>query len=437
MSGPSADDMRKELASMRMREELAQMRAADEQIKPIGPSKGESAMRGAAKGMLSGFSDELYGVVGGALNPADIAPEKGFFEGFPDRYAASRDYARMQDAKARDANPGTFGAAELGASIASPVNRALGAAPTATVRNVMTRGAIGGALAGAGESNASPTSSPDSLKQLAFDTAGGAALGGAMAGVGKAVASGMKAVTPDAVRQFGDRRLLGAATGQTEEGLANAGMLGQADEAGDAAVGWLTSSKQAQKNVAEKAQHFAREADRVAEEVALARDTTSVAPNALLDRLKELKTQAKAYGDMAAQQKPAEGSRSLLDKIVGAAGFASSMMHGGNTAKNAATAIALGGATKLARDRGGSVLGHAAHAGADLMEAAPEIVGTAAGAVQQYLHSGVGANAVTQQALGLRAPSAEEIRRDRMRQAMIKRVGDLREQGYQMQSIEP
>jgi len=151
------------------------------------PGMLESGLRGAAQGITGGFQDELEGALAGAGraigfegfggNITDIHPSPGGptldWDKISGAYADARDKQRGVNADARASNPKTYGAGEIGGTIGQNIlipglNAAKGAGLAANVG----RGAIQGAIAGSGHSDAS-----DALG-LAKDTSIGVGAGG-------------------------------------------------------------------------------------------------------------------------------------------------------------------------------------------------------------------------------------------------------------------
>lgn len=200
----------KELARLRKVEKLRQLRAQEAEVQTEAvkekPSVAESGLRGTAKGLLSGFADEAYGVVGAVVNPTDSK------KGLLDRYRDSRDYARRRDDKAQAANPKAFGAAEIGGGVTQafvPGLGALGAAGKGAKAGEVTVKAAGmGAAAGLGLSEADVTKGQ--VAEALRDTAVGAGTGAATAGVAR-YAGGKLA--PSALKGTAERRATKAAIG--------------------------------------------------------------------------------------------------------------------------------------------------------------------------------------------------------------------------------
>lgn len=128
----------------------------------------ESLARGAAQGATMGFADEIAG---------------GAEALFTDKtYKQARDESRANFKRAKDANPNTFLAGELGGGVATAFVPGLGAANAVkTVRGAAGVGAALGGITGLGQSEAKDA------QGLAVDTLSGAGLG-AVTGGGLAVA---------------------------------------------------------------------------------------------------------------------------------------------------------------------------------------------------------------------------------------------------------
>ena len=93
------------------------------------PSQLESLGRGALQGVSLGFSDELYGAGAGAY-------DKLFGEGdFSGTYAKERDAVREANSRAREANPGTYFAGEIGGGVALPLGALRNGYKTAQLAN--------------------------------------------------------------------------------------------------------------------------------------------------------------------------------------------------------------------------------------------------------------------------------------------------------------
>lgn len=146
----------------------------------------ESAVRGLAQGATLGFADELAGGLG-ALG--DIALGGKPLASFGESYERERDESRAAYDAAKEYNPKTYLASEIGGGIGTafiPGLGALNAARGAQIGTVVAKGALQGGLMGLGSSTG------DDVAELALDTTKGAALGagGGAAGYGLGKAAG-------------------------------------------------------------------------------------------------------------------------------------------------------------------------------------------------------------------------------------------------------
>lgn len=120
----------------------------------------ESGLRGLAQGASLGFSDELTGAIESLLS------EKS--------YEQSRNEARKNNQLAREQNPYSYGAGEIGGSVATAFVPGLNTAKLGSLSARVAANAGLGGLAGLGLSDA------DNVLDLAKDTATSAALGGGL-----------------------------------------------------------------------------------------------------------------------------------------------------------------------------------------------------------------------------------------------------------------
>lgn len=203
-----------------------------EEAAPAKPdvSRWESAGRGALQGVTFGFGDEIYGAGAGAV---DFLTGNGF------NYAKNRDEARAANDRAREANPGTYLAGEIGGGLALPFGAAATAARAGTVgRGLMTatglapeaaattlgarvaqgagQGARAGATFGLGTSNADLTEGDvtGTLMETGKGALGGAILGGALTPAVDAGGAVLRGATAP-IRGFMDPR--GTAAGKYAE----------------------------------------------------------------------------------------------------------------------------------------------------------------------------------------------------------------------------
>lgn len=142
----------------------------------------ESGARGVGQGLSFGSADEISGGVEALWNKAQGNPEA-----FADLYSKYRDESRSNFKEAEEANPKSYIAGEITGAIAPAFltgGTSLGAsvaARTATMGGRVAMAAAGGALQGAGLSEA------DNFADLAKDTAIGGTLGAVTQGVGEKV----------------------------------------------------------------------------------------------------------------------------------------------------------------------------------------------------------------------------------------------------------
>jgi hypothetical protein len=145
---------------------------------------GMDTIRGVAQGGTFGLADEISSGVG-ALK--DIATQKRLrmnLEDFMEAYEAQKSATRRADREAGERSPIAYNAGNVAGGIAAsalPGMRLLNPKTGATYSTVAKAGAAGGALSGLGYSEA------DNLKDMALDTAKGAALGAGLGVAAKGV----------------------------------------------------------------------------------------------------------------------------------------------------------------------------------------------------------------------------------------------------------
>ncbi len=415
--------------------------------KPMGPSLAESAVRGGAKGILFGLADEA---AAGLMGAKDWAAGKLGMRGdidLGDAYETNLNVIRQRDQQAEEQNPWTFHGAELAGTIASPVSRAFAPAEGAGAMGVIGKGAAAGALAGYGNSKAHMLDSPEELGHLGMDVAGGAALGGGLAGAGRLASNFLGKITPENLRRTGTRLLAQSAGAKGAELERAAPLLSAADEAGPAVVGYGSRASDIAEAAAKKARFYG-EAEAPAFEGAsgptwrpFGGKAEKVIGGGLVSE-EEQAARAAAEGANAAKardyqsiaqsaaKKAEDQGASSSDFTLPGMGIMASFMSGHASPKHIATMAALGVGKKLVRERGASMSGRVALAGSKGLDAIPEEVGTVAGAANQYLASGQGAQAVTEQVAGHSPESAADIRERRLREVMVKRLRDLSYQGF-------
>jgi hypothetical protein len=140
--------------------------AAREPPKPP-PGKVESFLRGARSGVTFGFGDELAGALESVLTGKE--------------YGKARDEARALDKAAKEANPGTYLAGEIGGGVASAVVPGGAIVKGAGVAANIARGAGAGILAGIGSSEADLTKGD--VEGIVKDAATSGLVGGVVGGV--------------------------------------------------------------------------------------------------------------------------------------------------------------------------------------------------------------------------------------------------------------
>ncbi len=399
---------------------------------PNAPGMAESAIRGGAKGITFGFADEG---AAGLMGAKDWASGKLGLRGdipLGDAYETNLQAIRHRDAQAQEEHPVAFGAGELGGAVVSPVSKVLAPAEGAGVLGVMARGAMGGGLAGAGASTAHPFTSPDELEHFGEDVTKSAALGGALAGTSKILGSIASKMSPEALKKFAREKLMSAAGGEGTPEL-----LAHADEAGSPIVGPFSKASDIGQAARGKQAYFEDASEvgpswrpfggPVGTEKEIGGDVIDVAA------INRARANANAYRSVAesAEGRAAEEASQPANYMPSMGGFMMSLAHGGNPIKHAATAAAVGLGTKAVKERGAAFAGRAAQGLGEAFESVPEKVGTAAGAVTQYLHTGLGSSAVVGDVMAATPEEAAADRRKRLRQAMIQRLGNLQEQGYQ------
>lgn len=195
-----------------------------------------SVARGAREGATLGFGDELLAAGETAvsdpalLGRAAFGGETADLQALRERYRAARDRRRMEDEASREANPGLYFAGSLVGGAAVPVPGLGGATGgiTRTTGAIVPRiaagtgrairaGAAGGAIAGAGMSDAEVA---EDAAGLLRDTAEGAGVGagaGAVIGGGAEVARGIARARP-AVRTGADWAAMGVPGGTPSSG---------------------------------------------------------------------------------------------------------------------------------------------------------------------------------------------------------------------------
>jgi hypothetical protein len=210
-------------------EQLLKMHAeATAEPKSIGKwagSSGDALTRGIAQGATFGFADEATGAVGGLYDYVmGKLHQRGDID-LRDAYNARRETARRGDVEAKKEHPYVYNTGQAAGAVGTAVVPGLGALNVgkgAGVAQVIGKGALQGAIAGAGGAN----DLTDVPQDMATGAITGGAIGGTMYGVGKLVAPIAKALTPNALNTAAEQRAFKAAVGNQQkitEEIANQG----------------------------------------------------------------------------------------------------------------------------------------------------------------------------------------------------------------------
>jgi hypothetical protein len=182
-------------------------------------SAGESALVGGGQGLTFDAGDEIVGGLRGAVGKL-----KG--EGnFTDLYKKYRDEARSYVKDAQADNPAAYIGGNIAGTLAlsaTPVGAAFAPVRGAGALANIGRAAAGGALIGAGSSEADATSSPQGLKDLGKDIAKGASVAGLTQGVTGAAAGVLSKLTPSELRESAKKWAFNAATGNNKKAYTTA-----------------------------------------------------------------------------------------------------------------------------------------------------------------------------------------------------------------------
>lgn len=183
-------------------------------VEPQAPGQGEAFLRGGAQGVSAGFADEIYGgaqsiaddvMIGMGLRDDPNAPQPQFNEQGQlvnteeinaharQKYEQNRDSYRARDAAAREENPYTYGAGELGGAIGTVFIPGMGMVKAAQATK---------AAAGAGRLARLKNFASNAGRQLAPQMAQGGAMGAA-SGVGYSEAETVPEIAQDALEGFG------------------------------------------------------------------------------------------------------------------------------------------------------------------------------------------------------------------------------------------
>lgn len=171
------------------------------------PPQGGTIADSLGQGALFGFSDEIAGGVGAAVNSALNLLGKGTGESFGDAYRGIRDSARDNAAAFAERNPGTdLGLQVVGGLVTGGAGAARAGAfhaaknaPTLAgrLRPIVSTGAVQGGAYGAGTSGADMTQG--GTRELIKDATSGAAVGAATAPLLPILAGSTKAIAPKVI----------------------------------------------------------------------------------------------------------------------------------------------------------------------------------------------------------------------------------------------
>jgi len=154
----------------------------------------QSAGLGAMQGASFGLADEIEG---GFKSVKDVLSDKYRIADLLDRYRANRDSSRADYEKARQDNPASYTAGEVGGGIATAFIPGLGwanAARGAGIAAKLGTAAAAGAVTGFGQSTADVTKGD--IENSIEDTVGGAILGAGTQGVLSGAGKIIKSITP-------------------------------------------------------------------------------------------------------------------------------------------------------------------------------------------------------------------------------------------------
>jgi hypothetical protein len=239
------------------RAELERRRAA-KQASPAQPAGAdqpgyiESLGRGGLQGATLGHGEEIQaaasalgisptdalrmagaGPIGGAAIAGGRALQALYSKGpsgIVDDYRRERDEARAKNEAAKQANPKTYMAGQIGGGVATAL--VPGAAP-ATIGKAAVAGAGIGALAGVGGTDADLTRGE--IKDVAKDAAVGGATGGAFGAAAKPIATavgGVLGAVSKNLQNLGQARLFKAAVGQNKRAFVQVDGKGLMEKAG-------------------------------------------------------------------------------------------------------------------------------------------------------------------------------------------------------------
>lgn len=184
------------------------------------PSVAESTMRGAAQGATFGFADEMTAGVGALIDKGQAALGQRGDISLGDAYRTRRDVIRTRDDRSKVENPIAYTAGSVAGAVGTaltPAGAILGPTKAGTFAGNVGRSAVGGAVAGAGLSNADPTANPRGLSDFAKDSAKGAVVGGAFQTGFGLIGKAANALRPSNLKAAANEKAVKAAGGMTKE----------------------------------------------------------------------------------------------------------------------------------------------------------------------------------------------------------------------------
>lgn len=197
---PTREEKIAQLQRLKKVEQLKTLRSQqpEEPKQDLPPTELESAGRGALQGASLGFADEIAGGVGAFPELASRLGSANPLAGTLEKYREIRDKQRVSDERAKQTNPNSYLAGNIGGSVASsffPVVGGLTAAKAGqTALGAAGAGAKLGAIAGLGQSQADMTKGD--LWGATKDVGAGGLVGGIAGGATQGVMNIFKGLHP-------------------------------------------------------------------------------------------------------------------------------------------------------------------------------------------------------------------------------------------------
>lgn len=245
-----------------------------------------SAAAGLSQGTTLGFGDEISGLANASFD--QVMGEPGTFI---EKYRKWRDLSRRGNAMAEKDNPKTYMAADIGGSLASPVNILGAPVKGASVAGNAARVLGTGALAGAGSSGTDATQSPEKLGDLAMESAGGAGINALAHGAGKPIGYLAKKLSPANLAASAEQRAVKAAIGQNKRAFKELNKSGQLQKAGrdlldNDLVGWASNAEDILPRVSARKEEVGKKIGSIGSKIdELA--PKSIPPQEIAEKLKE------------------------------------------------------------------------------------------------------------------------------------------------------